>query len=103
MWYIFPQVAGLGFSQMAERYAIKDLSEAIAYLTHPVLGYWLIEIASALLQLSGNNAPQIMGSPDDLKLRSSMTLFSLVPASDPVFDAGLKKFFDGKKTMLHFN
>jgi len=96
MWYVFPQVAGLGFSQMAERYAIKDLSEAIAYLNHPVLGARLIEIAGALLQLPGNNATQIMGSPDDLKLWSSMTLFSLVPASDPVFGAVLKNFFDGK-------
>ncbi|SDE87221.1 Uncharacterized protein, DUF1810 family [Mucilaginibacter pineti] len=97
MWYVFPQVAGLGFSQMAERYAIKDLAEAIAYLAHPLLGQRLIEISNALLQIPGNNATQIMGSPDDLKLWSSMTLFSLVPASDPVFEAVLKKFFDGKR------
>jgi uncharacterized protein (DUF1810 family) len=97
MWYIFPQVTGLGFSEMSKRFAIKDLPEATAYLHHPVLGARLIEISKALLTLSGNNATTIMGSPDDMKLRSSMTLFSVVPVADPVFEAVLKKFFGGKK------
>ena len=97
IWYIFPQIAGLGYSEMSKRYAIKDLSEAIAYLAHPVLGSRLIAISTALLSLNGNNGTQVMGSPDDLKLRSSMTLFSLVPGADPVFEAVLKKYFDSKK------
>jgi uncharacterized protein (DUF1810 family) len=97
MWYIFPQIAGLGYSEMAKRYAIKDMSEATAYLMDPVLSTRLIEISRALLNLSGDNATQVMGSPDDLKLRSSMTLFSLVPNADPVFERVLKKFFDGEK------
>lgn len=97
MWYIFPQVAGLGYSEMAKRFAIKDLPEATAYLEHPVLGPRLMEISHALLQLPGNNATAVMGSPDDLKLRSSMTLFSLVPGADPVFEAVLNKYFNGEK------
>jgi len=97
MWYIFPQVAGLGYSEMAKRYAIKDREEAIAYLSHPVLGKRLVEIAQALLHIPTDNAIQVMGSPDDLKLRSSMTLFALLPGADPVFEAVLQKFYDGKK------
>jgi uncharacterized protein (DUF1810 family) len=97
MWYIFPQIDGLGFSDMAWRYAIKDLNEAAQYLEHPVLGSRLIEISKALLELPGNNATVIMGSPDNMKLHSSMTLFSLVPAADPVFEAVIKKFFAGQK------
>ncbi|MFA6083535.1 DUF1810 domain-containing protein [Mucilaginibacter sp.] len=97
MWYVFPQIAGLGYSEMAKRFAIKDLPDAIAYLEHPVLGPRLMEISHALLRLPGNNAIAVMGSPDDLKLRSSMTLFSLVPGADPVFEAVLNKFFNGEK------
>ena len=95
MWFIFPQLAGLGHSDMARFYAIRDLDEACDYLTHPVLGSRLIEIAHALLGIDGRSARQVMGSPDDLKLRSSMTLFSLVPAANPVFQAVLDKFFAG--------
>lgn len=76
MWYIFPQIEGLGYSEMAKRFAIKDLAEASEYLAHPVLGPRLQEIASALLDLKTSNANQVMGAPDDLKLRSSMTLDS---------------------------
>src|ERR1700733_8570702 len=72
MWYIFPQVAGLGFSEMSRYYGIKDLHEAAEYLAHPLLGKRLMEIASALLELPGNDATAIFGSPDDLKLHSSM-------------------------------
>ncbi|MDB5241757.1 MAG: calpastatin [Spirosoma sp.] len=95
MWYIFPQIAGLGYSDMATFYAIKDLQEASDYLAHPVLGSRLIDISSALLSHTGKTANQIMGSPDDLKLRSSMTLFSLPENTDPVFQAVLDKFFNG--------
>ncbi|MFD1143564.1 DUF1810 domain-containing protein [Larkinella insperata] len=95
MWYIFPQISGLGLSGTARFYAIQDLNEARAYLEHPVLGSRLIEIANALLEIEGKTAYQIMGTPDDLKLRSSMTLFSLLEQTDPVFQAVLDKFFDG--------
>jgi uncharacterized protein (DUF1810 family) len=97
IWYIFPQIGGLGFSEMSRHYAIKDLPEAAAYLAHPLLGKRLVEITTALLRLPGNDARAVLGSPDDLKLRSSMTLFALVPGADPVFEAVLKKFFDGQK------
>jgi uncharacterized protein (DUF1810 family) len=97
MWFIFPQIQGLGYSDMAKRYAIKDLPEAAAYLTHPVLGPRLIEISKALLTLPENNPNQIMGSPDDMKLRSSMTLFSLVAGANLVFEAVLKKLYNGQK------
>jgi uncharacterized protein (DUF1810 family) len=97
MWYIFPQITGLGFSEMARRYAIKDLPESKAYLASPILGPRLIEISNVLLNLSGNNATTVLGSPDDVKLRSSMTLFALVPGSDPVFAAVIKKYFSGEK------
>jgi uncharacterized protein (DUF1810 family) len=97
MWYIFPQIQGLGFSETSKFYAIKDLHEAEGFLHHPVLGKRLIDICNELLQLETNNAHKIFGSPDDLKLRSSMTLFSSVPAADPVFQKVLDKFFDGEK------
>lgn len=97
MWYIFPQVRGLGFSEMAHRYGIRDAAEAAAYLAHPVLGPRLVEISGALLGLPGSNATSIMGSPDDLKLRSSMTLFAQVPGADAVFQAVLDKFYGGAK------
>jgi uncharacterized protein (DUF1810 family) len=96
MWYIFPQIGGLGYSEMAKRYAIKDLSEAAAYLKHPILGSRLIEISNALLAIGSSNATEVMGSPDDLKLRSCMTLFSQVPNASSVFEEVLKKYFDGK-------
>jgi uncharacterized protein (DUF1810 family) len=95
MWYIFPQIQGLGFSSISQRYAIQDLAEAAAYLQHLVLGARLVEISRALLGLASSNATSVMGSPDDLKLRSSMTLFAAVPGADPVFQAVLDKFFAG--------
>jgi uncharacterized protein (DUF1810 family) len=100
MWYIFPQIAGLGYSEMARRYAISDLWEAADYLAHPELGSRLLEISQALLAVSGNNPTAVMGSPDDIKLRSSMTLFSLVPGADPVFEKVISKFFDGEKDQV---
>ncbi|RYE90564.1 MAG: DUF1810 domain-containing protein [Cytophagaceae bacterium] len=97
MWYIFPQIRGLGFSETARYYGITGAAEAAAYLQHPVLGSRLVEISQALLALPGSNATSIMGSPDDLKLRSSMTLFAVVPDTEPVFQAVLDKFFGGVK------
>ncbi|MEO6731909.1 MAG: DUF1810 domain-containing protein [Ferruginibacter sp.] len=99
MWYIFPQIQGLGLSDMSKRYAIKDLSEAEAFLEHPLLGSRLIEICTALLALPGNDAYAIFGSPDNAKLKSSMTLFSLVNNTDPVFQQVLDKFFKGVKDL----
>ncbi len=97
MWYIFPQIRGLGFSATSKLYAIKNLKEAQAYLNHPLLGKRLKEITDALINLSSNNAHEIFGSPDDLKLKSSMTLFASLPDADPVFESALKKFFKGEK------
>ncbi|QHV97905.1 DUF1810 family protein [Spirosoma endbachense] len=96
MWFIFPQIAGLGLSETAKFYAIKDLAEATAYLQHPLLGSRLVEIVRALLAVEGRTASQIMGSPDDLKLRSSMTLFSLIEGADPVFQQVLEKYYEGE-------
>lgn len=97
MWYIFPQIQGLGFTETSKFYAIKDMQEASAYLAHRVLGPRLILVANTLLGLEVKNAHKIFGSPDDVKLRSSMTLFSLVPGADPVFEAVLQKYFEGLK------
>jgi uncharacterized protein (DUF1810 family) len=97
MWFIFPQIGGLGYSDTAKFYAIKDKEEAEAYLAHPVLGKRLHEISSALLKLDDDDATSIFGSPDDVKLRSSMTLFSSLENPDPIFQSVLNKFFNGKK------
>ena len=97
MWYIFPQIHGLGFSETSKFYAIKNTREAEEFLRHPVLGARLIEICNELMNLPVNDANKIFGSPDDLKLCSSMTLFSCLGETNPVFDKVLDKFFDGKK------
>jgi uncharacterized protein (DUF1810 family) len=97
MWYIFPQVQGLGFSETSRYYAIKDLNEAEDFLQHPLLGKRLIEISNELLKLPSNDATNIFGSPDDIKLRSCMTLFASLPNTDPVFQSVLDKFFNGNK------
>jgi len=97
MWYIFPQIQGLGFSATSKLYAIKNLHEAQEYLQHPLLGQRLKEITNALIDLPSNNAHEIFGSPDDVKLKSSMTLFASLPDADPVFESSLKKFFNGEK------
>jgi uncharacterized protein (DUF1810 family) len=94
MWYIFPQIAGLGYSETSKFYALKDQAEAEAYLNHPVLGSRLIEISKALLELEDNHAARIFGSPDDMKLKSSMTLFGTLPGTDPVFTKVLAKYFN---------
>jgi uncharacterized protein (DUF1810 family) len=97
MWYIFPQVAGLGWSETSRYYAIANLCEAEDYLHHPVLGRRLIEVAEALLALNHRTAFQILGTPDDLKLKSCMTLFNAVRGADPVFNQVLVKYFDGRQ------
>lgn len=97
MWFIFPQIRGLGFSETTKFYAIQDMPEAQAFLEHPVLGKRLVRICQELLNLEGNNANKIMGSPDDLKLKSSMTLFASLPNPHPVFALVLDKFFGGTK------
>ncbi len=97
MWYIFPQIQGLGFSETSRYYAIKNKEEAAAFLQHPVIGKRLLNICEALLSLQHNNAHIIFGSPDNLKLQSCLTLFSSLPDANPVFEALLQKFFNGKK------
>ena len=97
MWYVFPQIAGLGFSSTSKLYAIKDKGEAESYLAHPTLGKRLIEISNALLEIDGKTANQIFGSPDDLKLKSSMTLFGALDETDEVFQKVLDKYFNGAK------
>lgn len=97
MWYIFPQIAGLGFSETAQFYAIQNLKEATEYIDHAVLGNRLREISAEVLRLEGRDANEIFGFPDDLKLHSSMTLFAFADQSeDNVFQEILKKYFDRK-------
>ena len=96
MWYIFPQIVGLGLSSTSRFDAIADLEEARAYMQHPMLGAHMIEICGVLLGLSANDAEDVMGYPDDLKLRSSMTLFSQAVPSVKIFQQVLDKYFDGK-------
>lgn len=95
MWYIFPQIAGLGMSSTAQYYAIQDLTEAEEYLAHPILGPRLREISGALLTLDTDDAYAVFGWPDELKLRSSMTLFSCAAVDEPVFQQVLDKFYHG--------
>ena len=95
MWFVFPQIAGLGHSAMAQAYAIADLAEARAYLAHPVLGPRLLECAQIVAAHSGRTAEQIFGGIDAMKLRSSMTLFALADPEQPVFADVLDAFFDG--------
>jgi len=94
MWFVFPQLAGLGSSPTAQRYALSGLDEAREYLAHPVLGPRLHEAAEAILSVEGRNAGEILGYPDDLKLRSSMTLFGAAAPEDGVFNKVLVKFYD---------
>jgi len=96
MWFVFPQVAGLGRSPAAARFAIASLDEAGAYLEHPVLGARLAECAGILLGLAGRTAEQIFGSIDAMKLRSSMTLFQRARPRDPLFGQVLERYFAGQ-------
>src|SRR5665213_2650133 len=95
MWFVFPQLRGLGRSAVAQHYAIAGLGEAHAYLQHPVLGPRLIECSELVCRVSGRSINQIFGSPDDLKFHSCMTLFSLVPDAAPVFRSALDQYFAG--------
>ena len=95
MWFVFPQIAGLGSSAMARRYALADLTEARAYLAHPVLGPRLVACTTLVLAVDGRSAHQIFGSPDDLKFRSSMTLFGRAAGPRSVFQRALDTYFAG--------
>ena len=95
MWFIFPQIAGLGWSPTSRHYAIRSREEAAAYLRHPILGPRLVECVEALLALEGTTASAIFGYPDDLKLRSSATLFARVSPPGSVFHQILDRYFDG--------
>ena len=97
MWFVFPQIHGLGNSPMAQRYAIASMDEARAYLADPVLGPRLRQCVSLLLETQGKTARQILGTPDDLKLRSSLTLFRRAAEDDAVFAAALERFFEGEE------
>jgi uncharacterized protein (DUF1810 family) len=96
MWYIFPQIAGLGHSPMSRRYAINSVGEARAYLNHPVLGPRVRESFRAVMGIVGRSAHEIFGSPDDLKLRSSATLFDSVSTGD-IFEQVIEKYFGGER------
>ena len=96
MWYVFPQIVGLGSSAMAQAYAIGSLAEAQAYLEHPTLGQRLRDCVRATLSLEGRSARQVFGSPDDMKFRSSLTLFREAAPGDPLFQAALDAYFAGE-------
>ncbi|MBY3029711.1 DUF1810 domain-containing protein [Rhizobium leguminosarum] len=96
MWFIFPQVAGLGTSAMAEKYAIRSAEEAAAYLADPILSSRLLRCVEAILSVNGRSAHAILGSPDDLKLRSSMTLFAAISDHGSPFHQVIEHFYQGK-------
>lgn len=97
MWYIFPQIKGLGFSSMSQFYAIKNADEAIAYLQHPILGKRLIDCCQTILAHTDKSAEQIFGGIDSVKLKSSMTLFAQVAPNQPIFQQVLDQYFNGEK------
>ena len=97
IWYIFPQLKGLGMSDMADYYGIDGLQEAQEYMADPVLRKRLIEISTVLLNIVGKSAPEILGYIDAIKLRSSMTLFAEAAPEEPIFDEVLKKYYHGEK------
>lgn len=97
MWFVFPQVAGLGRSAMAQRYAIASLDEARAYLDHPVLGPRLVAAVEAVNALEGRSAHQIFGAPDDLKFQSSLTLFEQAASAPEVFATALDRYYAGQR------
>lgn len=97
MWYIFPQLRGLGYSSIAQYYGLRGLDEAKAYMRHSVLGPRLVEISEALLELDTDDPLVVLGYPDDLKLRSCMTLFEQAAPEQPVFARVLDKFYSGRR------
>jgi uncharacterized protein (DUF1810 family) len=100
MWYVFPQIEGLGHSSMSQKFAIKSKAEALAYLTHPVLGPRLIDCTQVVNSLEGLSAHQIFGSPDDMKFKSSMTLFHKVSPETRMFKEALAKYFENRLDSL---
>ena len=96
MWFVFPQLKELGKSPIAKKYGIASLAEAMAYLEHPLLGQRLLECTERLLAVQGKTALEILGTPDDLKFRSCMTLFMAAQPDLPIWDAALRKYFGGK-------
>lgn len=100
IWFIFPQLRGLGRSHMANEYGISSREEAVAYLQHPILGERLRECARLVNSVEGRSISGILGYPDDLKFRSSMTLFANVAPQDQIFKHALKKYFDGEPDAL---
>ena len=97
MWYIFPQIAGLGFTDFNVFYAIQNKEEATQYLNHPVLGKRLIEITKVVVEINGKTALEIFGKQDERKLKSSMTLFSILNDPNPIFQQVLDKYYNGMK------
>lgn len=97
MWFIFPQIDGLGNSSITKRYAIKSIEEAQAYLNHRVLGNRLKECVKTVFAVEGSSISEIFAYPDDMKLKSSLTLFENLPDSDPIFHSLLNKYFDGER------
>ena len=100
MWFIFPQIRGLGRSQVSVEYSISSREEAQAYLQHPILGPRLKECTALVLRIEGRAIDEILGSPDDMKFRSSMTLFAQVSPEDDIFSRALKKYFEGVPDQL---
>lgn len=100
MWYIFPQIAGLGQSSTARYYSIRDLEEAREYYAHPVLGQRLREISGVLLDLRGSDPVAVFGGIDSMKLKSSMTLFAVAAPDDPLFQQVLDKYYGGEQDAL---
>ena len=100
MWYIFPQIAGLGQSSTARYYSIRDLEEAREYYAHPVLGQRLREISGALLEPRGSDPVAVFGGIDSMKLKSSMTLFAVAAPDDPLFQQVLDKYYGGEQDVL---
>jgi len=97
MWYIFPQIDGLGSSPTAKRYALKSIEEARQYLNHPVLGKRLLECTEAVVALKGESLSEIFGYPDDLKFKSSMTLFEKITGSGSLFSSALERYCHGER------
>jgi len=100
MWFVFPQLRALGRSGTAKFYGLADRAEALAYWRHPLLGPRLLECTSLVLAVTGRSAHTIFGSPDDLKLRSCMTLFEAVAPEEPVFPATLDRYYDGERDAI---
>ncbi len=100
MWFVFPQLRGLGRSPTAQHYGLAGRDEAVAYAAHPVLGPRLVECTRLVNAVDGRTVHDIFGSPDDLKFHSCMTLFASLPDADPAFAAALAKYFDGTADRL---